>query len=83
MVYNFSTPLGPVEAGQPPSCENCVQQQDAGILSLAQIPLTIPLYHEAADPDNDEINHLDPSEVEQYLTRQLSWIAVSVGLELH
>ncbi|KAF3015587.1 hypothetical protein E8E14_008401 [Neopestalotiopsis sp. 37M] len=76
-VYNFSTPLGPSEPGQPPSCENCVQQRDAGMLSLAQIPLTIPLYHEAASPTNDEINHLGTSEVEQYLTSQLNWIAVS------
>jgi hypothetical protein len=60
-----------------------VQQKNAGKLSLAQVPLTIPRYHEASNKSNEEINHLDPSEVEMYLAHQLNWIAVSVSFSHH
>ncbi|MCJ1261407.1 hypothetical protein MMC22_001271 [Lobaria immixta] len=78
-VYNFSSPMRAVAAGGAPRCANCAKQHDDGLLSMALVPLTIPLYNAAADTNVPDIQHLSPNVVEPYLVNQLSWVAVSTN----
>lgn len=75
-VYTFGRAFS---EGDIDRCENCFQKAQARILSTAQVPLTIPLVHHAEDQRNDDIWHIDHHSVERYLTRHLSWKAVSVA----
>lgn len=77
-VYNFSTPIRAASTEGPSKCANCEQQRDDGVLSTAQVPLTIPLYTAAASDAVPEIENLAPEVVEEFLTKHLTWIAVSV-----
>ncbi|KAK3320228.1 hypothetical protein B0T19DRAFT_479192 [Cercophora scortea] len=80
-VYNFSMPLDPTGEGDVTvqHCANCAKQHNDGVLSTAQIPLTIPLYNAAIDDEVKGISNLSPDEVEPYLASQLSWVAVSMS----
>jgi hypothetical protein len=49
------------------------------VLSAAQVPLTIPLYNAAGDPEVTDIHDMDPDVVAHYLKEQLSWVAVTTG----
>jgi len=54
------------------SCSNCKTQADAGVLSFAQIPLTIQLLHHTIDCVRDHpIDTFD--DVEAYLKLHLRW----------
>jgi len=84
-VFNFSTPLNNLAddeetASEVPTCPNCAKQHDEGVLSTAMVPLTIALYHAAADQEIGGLNSLGPDDVASYLANQLSWVAVSVCL---
>lgn len=79
-VYNFSTPISSASAGQPIiQCDNCKKQHDDGVLSAAQVPLTIPLHFLAGDERVTDINTMDPRAVGSYLEKELSWVAVTTG----
>ena len=69
-VYTFSSQLELEGQG---NCQNCVEQRKAGILSRAQLILTEKLINQANDTTVQEINSLEPDEVEDYLTKHLSW----------
>jgi hypothetical protein len=72
--------MGAALADQPTIiCTNCQQQHDDGVLSCAQIPLTIPLYNATADTEVTDIYSMDPEAVARYLKEQLSWVAVTAG----
>jgi tyrosinase len=65
-------------AGAGVACPNCKQQQAAGVLSAGQIPLTIPLMAQAANPEPayEEITSVRAAkrkEVEEYLAKYLAW----------
>ncbi|KAM0229071.1 hypothetical protein ACHAPO_010226 [Fusarium lateritium] len=54
------------------SCANCKTQADAGVLSCAQVPLTIQLLHHTIDCVRDHpITKFD--DVEKYLELHLRW----------
>ena len=74
-VHNFSSPTG---TGGLSRCANCSKQHDDGVLSTAQVPLTIPLYYAAASTSIQGIEGFNPGQVEPYLANQLHWVAVSV-----
>ncbi|KAH7125927.1 hypothetical protein EDB81DRAFT_698386 [Dactylonectria macrodidyma] len=62
------------------SCANCKTQKDAGVLSCAQVPLTIQLLHHALDhvADHPITSFLD-EEVEEYLKLHLNWRFIQAG----
>ena len=65
-------------------CGNCAQQAEAGALSTAQIPVTMPLLTQALNPDVGGISHIDSAAVENYLTANLDWRAINVStISLH
>lgn len=72
-VYTFSSTLEVEGRG---GCRNCVNQRKAGILSKAQVVLTLKLIDHAKNPSIEEINSLHPEEVEAYLAKHLTWTAV-------
>jgi hypothetical protein len=63
-------------------CSNCTNQKDAGVLSKAQVPITIPLLRLALDDGVDQINHLGSREVTPYLIQKLHWRTVTVSTAL-
>ncbi|MCJ1463962.1 hypothetical protein MMC07_002572 [Pseudocyphellaria aurata] len=73
MVYTFSS--GTDDA----RCANCKDQKDQGLLSTAQIHLTVPLLKYARDPAERGINNLIPDEVRNYLSANLTWKAEVLG----
>lgn len=75
-VYNFG-------GGVRDSCYNCKAQESAGVLSRAQVPLTIPLLHHAVDNVNDHPldNYVDDN-VAEYLKLHLRWRFVRYGGEV-
>lgn len=68
-------------------CSNCTSNKDEGALSTAQIVLTVPLYLITTDQRpgiaaTGGLRDLQPDSVEAYLTDNLQWRAVSVGLHV-
>lgn len=64
----------------PSGCENCKNQADAKVLSRAQVPITIPLLHQATD--NEDIHPIESfirDEVDEYLEKHLRWRFVALG----
>jgi hypothetical protein len=61
-------------------CRNCAAQKKAGVLSTAQFPITSALLSTAKSPEIPELQSLEPEGVESYLTMNLHWRAVEVGL---
>ncbi|PWY89865.1 Di-copper centre-containing protein [Aspergillus heteromorphus CBS 117.55] len=81
-VYTFSAPLE--EAGSV-SCGNCKSQKDAGLLSRAQVPITVQLFtllteqslgYASGLPANSQPS-IEPGVVEELLKDQLQWSVVS------
>ncbi|KAK6507698.1 hypothetical protein TWF481_006121 [Arthrobotrys musiformis] len=66
-VYNFSAPFGPGTGRQ---CESCERDAEAGVLSCAQVPLTIPLYNKLKYA-NDGLDTFDPAGIADYLQKNL------------
>jgi hypothetical protein len=58
------------------TCESCIEQRKAGLLSKAQLVLTTKLIDDANDQNNQEIESLTPDAVERYLTKRLTWKVV-------
>ncbi|CAG7564494.1 unnamed protein product [Fusarium equiseti] len=60
------------------SCSNCKTQAEAGVLSCAQVPLTIQLLHHTIDCVRDHpIDTFD--DVEEYLKLHLRWKVYGYG----
>ena len=79
-VYTFTGPLpkDPKDGG----CTNCVEQAKAGVMSLGQVPLTIPLLHHMTDQVTDHcIKKFE--DVERYLKDNLRWRFVELGGYVH
>jgi hypothetical protein len=74
-IYTFSSTL---ELSGEGTCQNCVEQANAKILSGAQVPITAILLDHCKNPDIPEINTMDPEAVERYLTQHLTWRAMEV-----
>ncbi|KAF2200495.1 Di-copper centre-containing protein [Delitschia confertaspora ATCC 74209] len=81
-VFTFSSFAG--EQGGRPRCPNCADQQTRGVISKAQVPLTIALLRDARNPEKHELNALFPEDVESYLEgSKFSWKVVqSDGREI-
>ncbi|KAM7189074.1 Di-copper centre-containing protein [Naviculisporaceae sp. PSN 640] len=81
-VFTFSSPMAPPSqeggAESQSQCGNCRKQHDEGVLSRATVPLTITLYHDAANRDIEGFNNpFNGDAVQRYLADNLSWIAVN------
>lgn len=61
---------------------SCRQQKEAGTLSRAQVPLSLPLLSHAQDPSIPEFTSLLPDSVREYLQKNLTWKAMSNSSEL-
>ena len=72
-VYTFSSPLELTGQGV---CQSCIEQRKAEVLSRAQVILTTKLIGQAKNPEIQEINSLEPGEVEEYLSKHLTWKAI-------
>ncbi|KAL4724462.1 hypothetical protein ACLX1H_009078, partial [Fusarium chlamydosporum] len=60
------------------SCANCKVQADTGVLSCAQVPLTVHLLHHTIDSVADHpIDKFD--DVEEYMRRHLRWKIYEFG----
>jgi tyrosinase len=64
-------------------CSNCKKQTEEGILSTAQLPLTVHLLNQAADANIPDIHHIDHHSVERYLEKHLTWKAIAVSTAGH
>ena len=82
-IYTFSAPVY-AESGAT-ACENCAQQQKGKILSVAQIPITIPLLEMARGQAPLEgvpfigVGDLDPDAVSTVLQKGLKWKFLELG----
>ncbi|KAL9087730.1 MAG: hypothetical protein Q9165_006497 [Trypethelium subeluteriae] len=76
-VYTFSGAVR--ENGG--NCANCKSQADGGVLSRAQVPITIQLLHQATDDQNDihPITSFVRDEVDEYLEKHLRWRFIALG----
>lgn len=88
IVYTFSAPIGPVEAGG--TCDNCADQQARGVLCRAQVPITLPLLAKASTPTPGTPwtpltpGDLSPANVDTILDDELYWRYVAIGgREIH
>lgn len=72
-IYTFSSTLELEGEG---TCESCVEQRKASLLSKAQLVLTTKLIDDAHDHNNQEIEDLTTGAVDRYLTKHLTWKAV-------
>ncbi|KAM5350817.1 hypothetical protein ACJ41O_007322 [Fusarium nematophilum] len=73
-VYTFGGGVRSTEE----SCSNCKKQADAGVLSCAQVPLTIQLLHHAIDGVADHPLK-DFEDVGAYLKLHLRWKVIAFG----
>ncbi|KAI1390406.1 uncharacterized protein F4822DRAFT_401841 [Hypoxylon trugodes] len=65
-------------------CGSCVQQAEKGVLSTAQVPLTIALHKIASNPSIPGLSEISPNVVETYLRDNLRWRAISSsGIEIN
>lgn len=62
-----------------PGCANCSAQQAAGVLSRAQVPITIPLLSLADNEDFATFNDVKRDTIEPYLKKHLHWKIVGHG----
>ena len=76
-VYTFSSPI--VGADGAVGCDNCKKQASAGILSKAQVPLTVPLMIQAERNPRFVSGPLEPDDVKQVLQVGLKWVFVEIG----
>jgi tyrosinase len=75
-VYNFG-------GGVRDTCSNCKSQESAGVLSRAQVPITIPLLHHAVDNiDDHPLDNYVNDDVAEYLKLHLRWRFVRLGGEV-
>lgn len=72
-VYTFSN-------NQMAACPTCTTQKEEGVLSRAQIPLTLHLLHHAIDdvPGHD-IDSFVKGDIEKYLVKKLHWRYIEFG----
>ena len=84
-VYTFSSPIETAAGGV--ACNNCKTQQEEGILSKAQVSLTVPLLVKAQRHAQAEFSaanlgyglDLEGDGVEGYLEGHLRWEFVELG----
>jgi hypothetical protein len=74
-IYNFSSQL---ELSADGGCENCKSQKEGGVLSKAQLPITLPLFDLAAAPSYPNFSNMKPDHVEVLLQDQLHWRIITV-----
>lgn len=76
-VYTFS---GGERSASTAACGNCKKQTEMGVLSCAQVPLTIPLYqHVIEQYPGFAVEGISDTAVEQYLKDHLHWRFVQIG----
>lgn len=72
-VYTFSS-------GQTEACSNCTTQQEDGVLSRAQIPITLHLIHHVIDNvPGHNLGSFFQDDVERYLVGNLHWRFIELG----
>lgn len=72
-VYTFSNSKGE-------TCGNCKSQQIAGVLSRAQVPLTLHLLHHFNDSvDEHNLTGFTQDAIHEYLQKHLHWRFVALG----
>ena len=76
-VYTFSSPI--VTGDGTVGCSNCKKQASGGVLSKAQVPLTVPLMIQANRNPSFVLGPLEPGAVKQVLQVGLQWVFVELG----
>jgi len=76
-IYTFSAGSQTATDG---GCANCTAQQKAGVLSRAQIPVTIKLLQDVLDQERD-VWSMESEKVQTYLEDNLHWKFVAYGGE--
>lgn len=61
-----------------PDCSNCAAQQQSGVKSKAQVPITLPLHGLVTDPGYPDAENLEQEHVEVLLESQLRWTVSKV-----
>lgn len=74
-VYNFSSQI---ELPTGDSCNNCNSQKKSGVLSKAQVPITLHLHGLAMNDHYGHFDDMNPEPVEKLLEKQLRWTVTSV-----
>ncbi|PYH91598.1 Di-copper centre-containing protein [Aspergillus ellipticus CBS 707.79] len=82
-VFTFSAPI----KQQGTTCGNCKSQKDAGVLSKAQVPITVQLFCLLTQPELGYSSGLptksrpsiEPAVVEKLLKDQLKWSVISLS----
>ena len=75
-VYTFSGG----ERSASAACGNCKKQTEMGVLSCAQVPLTIPLHQHVIEKYPElALEGISDAVVEQYLKDHLHWRFVQIG----
>lgn len=79
-IYSFGgvapTPADATDGG---GCANCTAQNNAKVLSKAQVPLTHQLIRQALDEDYHHVNNIVGDDIENYLAAHLHWKFVAIG----
>lgn len=79
-IYTFSAGTASQDSA---GCANCTSQKSAGVMSRAQLPITIRLLQDAVD-ENISFSTMTHEEVRKYVQRKLYWKFVAYGgSELH
>jgi len=78
-VYTFSSSLEP--EGNTVACRNCRKQQESGLLSTGQVPISTALLTHAKDDNIPGLQSLEPTAVAVYLEQKLKWVAAQVNPE--
>jgi len=76
-VFTFSSTLEP--EGNTVACHNCRKQQQSGLLSTGQVPVSTALLTHAKDENIPGLQSLDPLAVAVYLEQKLTWVAAEVN----
>jgi tyrosinase len=72
-VYTFSN-------AQTEACPNCTTQQEHGVLSRAQVPITLHLIHHVIDNvPGHNLGSFFQDDVERYLVDNLHWRFIELG----
>jgi hypothetical protein len=79
-VFTFSSTLEP--EGNTVACHNCRKQQQSGLLSTGQVPVSTALLTHAKDENIPGLQSLDPLAVAVYLEQKLTWVAAEVWLQI-